>query len=125
MKWLGFNAESVTILTVLMIIDIITGVMCAYILEGGRSITSRALSIGLLKKVMILLVLFAVALVGKGIGFDMAGLVQGCVSVFIISEAYSVIGNVQSARTGKKKVEFDAVSLTLAKIGDMLKKMLK
>ena len=50
---------------------------------------------------------------------------QGAVTVFILAEAYSVLGNVHSVRTGKPKMEFDAVAVILTQVRALIEKVVK
>ncbi len=124
-EYLGFNPEALSVLIVLMSVDVATGVIRACAQEGCRSIKSSIGMRGVLAKILVLTGLFCVALAGKGVGFDMNGLVQGAVNIFILSELYSVLGNIHSARTGKKKNEFDAVAYMLNSVKDLLRKYVK
>lgn len=124
-EWLGLNPQAVTIFSVLMIIDVITGITRAAVVTGGRSVRSAVLKRGILAKLLVLTALFSVALAGKGVGFDMGTLVQSTVNVLILGELYSILGNVHSVRTGNQKVEFDAVAFLLAQVRGLVNKALK
>lgn len=107
---------SITILTILMLVDFITGVSASYKINGRCSITSKRMTSGALSKLVILLIPFIIAITGKGIGIDFMTYVQGSLVILILSEAYSNLGNIQSFRIGKKVAEVDAVSLLLQNI---------
>lgn len=125
LEWLGLNPQSVTIFATLMVIDVITGVTRAAIVEGGQSVRSAILKRGILAKLLVLTALFSVALTGKGVGFDISTLVQSAVNVLILGELYSILGNIYSVRSGKHKVEFDAVAFLLARVRELIEKALK
>lgn len=122
---LGFEPGALGIYATLMITDVITGVTKSYVLLGGQSVTSKLAKDGVLKKILALVGLFSVGLAGQGVGFNMSNFVQGAVTVFILAECYSILGNIHSARTGNVKVEFDAVAWLLGKIGELLNKVTK
>lgn len=124
-EWLGFDPQSLGIYAALMIIDVITGVLRAGMVDGCRSVTSANGKRGVLSKILALSGLFAVGLMGKGVGFDVAGIMQGVVTVFILAETYSILGNVYSARTGKPKLEFDAIAWLTLQIRELLLKFVK
>lgn len=124
-QYLGFSPESLVIFAALMIIDVITGSIRSMLNNGGRSFKSSILSAGILAKCMLLLVPFTVGLTGKGVGFDLSVFVQSVVSVLILAEAYSILGNIHSSITGKEKQEFDAVAFILSKLRTTLLKVLK
>lgn len=125
MEWLGLNHQAVTVFAALMLIDVFTGILRAFLVEGGRSVRSATLKRGVLAKLLMLTALFSVALTGKGLGFDISGLVQAAVNVLILGELYSILGNVHSVRTGNQKVEFDAVAFLLERVKELINKALK
>ncbi|MEF3692229.1 MAG: phage holin family protein [Candidatus Moraniibacteriota bacterium] len=110
------TAWSITALTILMIVDVITGIFASVKIDGAKSITSRKMTAGVVAKAMILLIPFLFAVVGKGIGLNMDIYSRGFLSMLILAEFYSVAGNINSFRTGKRLPEIDVVSSILAKI---------
>jgi toxin secretion/phage lysis holin len=124
-EWLGFNPLSLNIFVALMIIDVITGVVRACQVEGCHTLKSSIGIRGVLSKILLLTALFSIALTAKGMGYTVDNLVQGAVSVLTLGELYSILGNIHSARTGKPKQEFDAVTYLLSKVKDSLKQVLK
>lgn len=122
-EWIGFKPETLAIFTSLMLIDVVTGVMRSVMTKGGSTVKSQIFKEGILSKLLLLIALFSIGLAGKGIGFEMNGLVQACVSVLILSETYSILGNIHSILTGSEKVEFDAVAFFLSKIKGILSKI--
>jgi hypothetical protein len=124
-EWLGFNPLSLTIFAVLMFVDVITGIARSIRLEGGNSFTSSTLKRGVISKLLLLAALMSFALTAKGMGYQIDTLAQGAVNVLSLGELYSILGNVHSARTGKVKHEFDAVTFLLARVNEVLKNVLK
>ncbi len=118
------DQDTITALIILMTIDIITGIIKSGKTKGWASIKSTILAAGLLSKLVLLLVPMIVAYTGKGIGVDMVFLVKGTLTVLILSEAYSALGNIQAIRTGKEVPEFDAVAVLLKSIRKSLLKLL-
>ena len=92
----------------------------SFVVNGGSSITSSVGIRGLLAKILTITAIFSFALAAKGVGFNVGSTIQGVVMVFTLAETYSIIGNVNSAITGKAKVEFDAVAYMLQKVKDLL-----
>jgi len=125
LEWIGLNPQAMAVFSILMLVDIATGVTRAAIVSGGRSVRSAVLKKGVVAKLLILTAIFSVALAGKGIGFDMAVLAQAAVNVLILGELYSILGNVHSVRTGNKKIEFDAVAFILSRVRELLEKAMK
>lgn len=123
-EYLGFNPESLSILVILMIVDIIMGISRVYLIEGGRAIRSSILKKGVLAKILLITGLFSIGLAGRGFGMELQQFAQGVVSVLILGELYSILGNIHSARTGEPKVEFDAVVWMLGKVKTLLDKLI-
>jgi phage-related holin len=124
-EWLGFQPFALSVFVILMIIDVITGIVRSWLCEGCKSIKSSIAISGVLSKLLLLVALFSTAIAGKAVGFDMQMLVDGSVTVLILGELYSILGNIHSARTGAKKVEFDAVAYMLSSVKKLLTKALK
>jgi hypothetical protein len=124
-EFLGFNPQSIVILALLMLTDIVTGVTRVWINEGGREIRSSALKKGLTAKALLSSGVFAIALTSKGVGFDFQSIASGGIMVLMLGECYSILGNIHSARTGEPKVEFDALAVIIKRIKRLLDKIVK
>lgn len=120
-EYLQLAPASVGILGVLLILDFITGVTRSAYVDGLRSIRSSIALRGALAKLLVILVPFVLALAGKAAGMQLAPVAQASITVFALSTAYSVLGNIHSAITGKPKLEFDAVDYFLQQIKGLLK----
>ena len=118
LMYTGLPAEPAAILAVLMCIDFVSGVSRARAL--GEPVTSHRMKVGALTKCGVMTVPLVMALTAKGLGADFNWLVSWTVSVFILSETYSIIANVFAIRTGKIAPEWDAVSLILSKIRSLI-----
>lgn len=124
----GFPAQTawgITALTILMIVDVSTGIIASIKIDGTKSITSRKLTAGVVAKSLILLIPFLFAVVGKGIGLNMDIYSRGFLSMLILAEFYSVAGNINSYRCGKRLPEIDVVSSILGKIRNVILKVLE
>ena len=119
--YLGINPDSVVILTIFIVLDIFAGIIKSITLYGPRSIKSSIFERGVVAKMLIIGIPVNLALAGKGIGFDLAPLAQGTITVLILSEFYSILGNFYAIRTGTERVEFDAVAYVV----NNLKKLLR
>lgn len=122
MVWLGLPIDSVAILAILLMIDYFTGVLKVFILKGHLR-SYRAVA-GILTKGSILLLVFTLAFMAKGIGLDFELYLKIFVSVLIISEAYSIFGNVYSCITKEQIEEFDAVAMAIKKVRKAIEKLL-
>lgn len=121
--YLGIPDKQLTILWVLMIIDVITGISKAYGVDP-RSITSHALGVGVLKKFLTVILVYTLALVGKGVGIPPAHFLEWGLSILIMAEGYSSIQNIYAVRTGKVLPEYDVISIILKRLSEFLKEKL-
>lgn len=120
-EFLGLAPASVGILLFFILSDIVTGVLKAIVLHGPSSVKSSVFERGLLAKALVVCIPLNIALAGKGTGMDLTVLAQGTITVLILSELYSVLGNMYAIRTGEEKVEFDAVAYVLGQLRKVLK----
>lgn len=114
----GLPAEPAAILTVLMCVDFVAGISRAHALD--EPVTSHRMKVGAVTKCGVLTVPLVMALTARGLGADFNWLVGWTVSVFILSETYSIIANIYAARTGIILPEFDAVSAVLKKVRSLI-----
>lgn len=122
---LGLSLQSFTILAVFMLIDVLTGIVRTYVVNGGRSIKSSRLGAGILSKSCIILVPVLLVWSGEGTGINLLPIAQGTLSVLILAELYSILGNVQSIRLKRDIMEFDAVNFIILKLRDYLESFIK
>lgn len=118
LTYTGLPAEPAAILAVLMCIDFVAGISRAHAL--GESVTSHRMKVGAVTKCGVMTVPLVMALTAKGLGADFNWLVSWTVSVFILSESYSIIANIYAVRTGILLPEFDAVSAVLKKVRSLI-----
>lgn len=123
MVFTGLPCEAVIVLTSLMVIDSLTGLGRAYVC--GEQITSRKIKIGALSKLLMLLLPITTALAAKGVSLDLKWMVLYSMNALILSEAYSILSNLVTIRTGKRLPEFDAISLLGGKIREIMETSLK
>lgn len=124
-EYLGFSTEITSIFVALMIIDVLTGVTRAAVVDGVSAIRSAIGTRGILAKLLLITAIFSVALAGKGVGIEAAALANGAMGVLVLSELYSILGNIHSIRTRKPKSEFDSVTWMLAQVRALLEKTIK
>lgn len=110
----GLPAEPAAILAVLMCVDFVVGVGRARVM--GEPVTSHKIKVGTISKCGVMTIPLVMALTAKGLGVDFNWLVGWSISVFILSESYSIVANIYTIRTGVAAPEWDAVSLILSKI---------
>lgn len=121
--YLGLDAEKLSILALLMAIDMITGTVKAYVVKSD--ITSRRWIAGFLSKMVVLLVPFTIALMAKGVDFDIKWFVGLCISILVVAEAYSIVGNIYTIKTGEEVKEIDAVSAIIQALGKIFENLLR
>ena len=120
--FVGLSMENYTILAILLVVDVITGVWRSYIVQGGRSITSFKAINGLLSKFLFLLVPMTVAIMGRGLELDLVWLAQMALGLLMLATGYSIIANIYGIRTGKETREFDVIKIILVQIEGILER---
>jgi phage-related holin len=105
----GLNSEAFYILSVLLIIDFMTGIWKAHALE--QNVTSNKMKYGVISKLSLLIIPIAIGLGVRALGQSASQLLLISINILILSEMYSIIGNIYSARTGQELPEFDALSM--------------
>ena len=103
-------ADTTTILAILMIIDMVTGILASVRVDGKQSVKSKVGIIGLSTKGVIILIPLVVALIAKGLGINMIFLISGVFWSLILYEGYSILGNIETIRSGVRLPEYDAVA---------------
>ena len=120
--YLGFDPHAGSILITLMVLDTIVGTIRSATVNGLPSITSSVGTRGLLSKILTLVGLISLAFAFKGIGYNPVAAIQGIVSVFILAETYSIIGNIHSTITKQPKQEYDAIAFLVSMVKGLLEK---
>jgi toxin secretion/phage lysis holin len=123
-EYLGITPISLVILTCLIITDVATGILKSAAIHGWVSIRSSVFQRGIIAKCLLIVAPLSLAVAGKGIGFSTSVLAQSVLNLLILSETYSIFGNINAVRTGEEKAEFDAVAFVLSKVRETLKKII-
>lgn len=122
--YLELSWESMTILAALLVIDYITGVAKVYVIDKNQLKSYKAIA-GIISKVSILLIPIVLSIAAKQIGYDMKVFTDSVITMLVLSETYSIIGNIRSIQLKKRVEEIDAVSLVLGKITRLIETLLK
>lgn len=122
-QFLEIDTKKLSILVVLMCIDMLTGTFKAY--RTKENITSRRWIAGFLSKLVVLLVPFTIALMAKGVDFDVKWFIGFSLSIMVIAEAYSILGNIYTFKTGEAVAEIDAVSAIIKVLRNFLENMIE
>jgi phage-related holin len=99
--FLNINIDVVNVIMWLMIVDTISGVSKAVILDKVQ-FTFNKFYVGIMSKFVLLLIPITLALMALGIGFDFTWAVEAVMRLIILSEGISFFTNIVSIR--KKKV---------------------
>lgn len=118
LSYLGLNKEAFTIFGYLLLIDYITGVLKAKTL--GECITSNKMKYGVISKFSLVLIPLVLALAAKSLHGDAENMLYVGMNILILSETYSIIGNIYTIRTREKLPEWDAVAALGHKIRSVL-----
>lgn len=101
----------------------LTGTLKAY--RTKENITSRRWIAGFLSKLVVLLVPFTIALMAKGVDFDVNWFIGFSLSIMVIAEAYSILGNIYTFKTGEAVAEIDAVSAIIKVLRNFIENMIE
>jgi len=105
-------------LIILIAIDMITGAIKSATLPE-MTFKKSILSIGLLKKSVLLIIIMALALMAKGLGFEEFKIgVSVVMKIMILNEGLSVVYNCRSIYDMKEYKSNDFISMLLEKIGN-------
>ena len=122
-QFLEIDTKKLSILVVLMCIDMLTGTLKAY--RTKENITSRRWIAGFLSKLVVLLVPFTIALMAMGVDFDVKWFIGFSLSIMVIAEAYSILGNIYTFKTGEAVAEIDAVSAIIKVLRNFIENMIE
>lgn len=118
LTYLGLNGEAFFLFSMLLIIDYMTGVAKAYRL--GHCITSNKMKYGVLSKLSLLLIPVVLAIGAKAVGADFKTVLMVGINILVLSEIYSIIGNIYSIRTKDELPEYDVVAMLGKRIRNVL-----
>ncbi len=125
----GVNQEVFTILSILMILDIISGLAKAIIVKKHKPTSSRFV-VGIISKLLVLTIPMVLGLSSKWIlGIDMRWFINIILSMLVLAETYSVLQNIISVRQRKEIQEYDALTgvlnFILAQVKNTIENTLK
>lgn len=122
LNFIELDETVIALYTLLLVIDIITGVLKAITL--GRKPTSKAFLIGVMAKLTFLFIPITLAVAAKGIGIDLTLFVTTVIAALMLNEVYSIIANIYTVNTGKEAQEFDVLSKILKFIRNFIGRLL-
>lgn len=121
--YLEIDIEVFLILVSFMSIDSLFGSIAS--VRMGKVFSFKKLLWGFCLKLCFLIIPLIVALLGKGLGHDYAIGVDIVMKVLILSETYSIFGNIYTAKNKKNVNKMDFVSMLLKSCRLLIKKLIK
>lgn len=119
--WLGLDVEVFIVFAFLLILDYLSGLGKARVL--GHQITSNKMKYGIVSKLSLIIIPLTLALAAKGVKIDATNVLYVGMNILILSELYSIIGNIYALRTKEELPEYDAVAALGKRIRTWLIKM--
>ena len=116
--YLGISGEAFLLSAILLLIDYLTGLAKARALK--HSITSNHMKYGIISKFSLLLIPLVLAIAAKAVSADFSYVLIVGINILVLSEVYSIVGNIYSVRTKEELPEYDAVAMIGKKIRAML-----
>lgn len=120
--FLNIPIDAVKILVAMLLLDTILGLIKSIKLK--HKLTFKKLLWGMVSKMALLLFPMVLALMGKGLNYDLTSFPLIIMDLLIVSEGFSVIGNIQSIRTGEEVESMDIVSIIIRATREGLKKVM-
>lgn len=118
MTYLGINGESFFLFAVLLFIDYITGITKARCMSAA--ITSNRMKYGIISKLSLLLIPLILAIGAKAVNADFSTVLLVGINILVLSEVYSIIGNIYTIRTREELPEYDVVAILGKRIRNIL-----
>ena len=119
---LNVNLDVVHIIMWLMLIDTISGVAKAVILDKVQ-FTFKKFYLGIMSKFVLLLIPITLTLMALGIGYDFTWAVEAVMRLIILSEGISIVTNTLSTKDKKVYSNKDYLSIILHWVRDRLIKL--
>jgi phage-related holin len=110
--FLNINIDVVNVIMWLIIIDTISGLAKAVIVDKIQ-FTFKIFYIGIMSKFVLLLIPITLALMALGIGYDFTWAVEVTLRLIILSEGISIVTNIISVREKKVYENRDYLSIIL------------
>tara|TARA_B100000780_G_C20875459_1_gene348209 strand:+ start:95 stop:538 length:444 start_codon:yes stop_codon:yes gene_type:complete len=121
--YLGIEVEAFAILMAFMSMDSLMGGIKA--IRLGEKFSFSKMLWGITLKLCFLVVPLVIALLGKSVGYNLQAGVNVTISILTVAEAYSIIGNIHSAKNKYSVNRIDVVSLMLINLRKVLKRTLE
>jgi len=112
--WLEIDLEVFSILMIFMMIDSVCGSVKS--IRLGKEFKFKLLMWGISLKFLFLIIPLVVALLGKALGNDLSFGVDMVMKILVLSECYSIFGNIYSAKNKVEVKNIDIISMLLKSI---------
>jgi len=119
--FLGIKTMVVEVLFYLMVIDSLLGIAKA--LRLNEMFSFQVLAWGMVSKISLLIVPITIALMAKGVGFDLSYFVVAILNALVVNEGISCITNIITIKTGKRLENTDYITQLLNSIRKALIKI--
>jgi len=119
--YLQIDQESVSILIILMCLDTIMGAIKAVRL--GNRFSFKELLFGFILKLSFLIIPLTVALLGKQVGYEFSIVVNIVMIILSVSESFSILGNLYSAKNKVEVKKVDFISMLLLSLRSNLRNL--
>lgn len=113
-----------SVLSIFMACDFILWIAKHYVLDA-KNITSHNAIVGIIKKWSIIMLVLLLWLGAKANNIDLSSYMIAFLGGLIASELYSIVGHIYTIRTKEILPEFDAISIALKKLWEIIKKILE
>lgn len=123
-SYTGLSHEAVSILAILLALDVITALIRVAVINPS-DLSSKKGIVGIVSKCLTFMIPFLIVIVGKGAGIDMSKFATMSVTVLVVFEGWSIIGNIGQIRSKDTTLnEYDGVSLLIKRTQNMFKAIL-
>jgi len=108
-SYTGIKQEIIFIIAILVFVDFITGVASS--ISRKQQVASARMVRGIVAKSFAIMIPFILALMGKVIQVDLSSIIFAALSIFAVSESYSIIGNIYEIHEGEEVTEQDSITI--------------
>lgn len=116
---LGITYDMLLAFSLLIIIDVVTGVAASIVVRGRASFRSSTMARGAIIKCLYVLILLVIAELGIALDIDMKTFVKSVLGILAVSEAYSILANMYMIKTKRIVEEVDALTPIMNKVKRM------
>lgn len=117
--YLDIGVEAFLILMAFMCADSAMGAIKA--IRLGDTFSFKKMLWGFSLKLCFLIIPLVVALLGKAMGYDFSIAVDIVIKILTVAEAYSIFGNIYSAKNKVEVKKIDVISMLLISLRKMIK----